>query len=113
MKIAVLTRRELTFHWKESFRSLSRFEKLAICLVSGDDLHPLDVVFLFHRVRNAADFYFEPTRDLFLYRDMLFLRRVDGVLDESFHRLAATNEFAFTSVNHFHDVAAHFAFVNF
>ena len=90
--------------WLESFY----IERTAV-----DNLDPLNVVLLCHRVGNLTDFYPNTGLCLLYNRNMLLLARIFTLLNLSFHRLTAADRGPAAIVDDHTDLTTDRAFQNF
>jgi hypothetical protein len=101
-------------HIERGLGCLSRTQPSAIkTSVRSDDLNPFDEVFLFHGMRDFADFDLKPVGKFLNDRHMFFQGRIHGVFVQKDHGLAAAYQFAGTFMKHFDDITAFLAFIYF
>src|SRR5659263_298708 len=80
--------------------------------VTGNNLYPLDMVFVGHRVLDARYLDQYPAIGGLDDRHMLLFTGARGVLLEQHHRLTAADQFALAAPQHLHYVSADLALVN-
>ena len=81
-----------------SFGRLTGVQELTIRTAVGNNLHPFDIVFLFHGMGYIANLDLETTGNFLHHRYVFFFCSVNGVLCEQNHGLAAANQFTGTTV---------------
>jgi len=112
MKIAVLTSRHtVSRNHKRRLRGITRLQVTTVHIVTDDQLNPLDVMLVFHRMSNVTNLNLVTTVDLLDYRNMLLRRRVGNSLSLQSHVLTATNKSTTGSMNNLNHVAANVTLV--
>jgi hypothetical protein len=114
MLAAILTNGDvIPLHIKSGLRALPGLKELPATPLAADDLDPLNVMVLAHRVRLHADLNLQAASYSPHDGPVLELIALGTLLAHDLHRRAATNDLDSHVIQYFHDRVAYRAFQNF
>jgi len=89
------------------------FKTLNVDIFASPHINPLEIVLLFHRVRNGADFDEDPGYGFLNYRNVFLFTLVNSLFLLQDHRFPATDQDSTRCMDNLGDVSAYFTLVHF
>ena len=114
MQVAVLTDGNIFgVNIESCFWSFTRIQELGVRFAVGQQLNPLNVVRIFHRVGDTADLDRDGAVAALNDRHLFLGGGINRVFGQQLHVLSAADQITAAGLNRLNDVAAEVTFVDF